>query len=172
MVKGDDHNCLVSAGALNESAANDRIDLSALQAFLQVGEARNTQIRFACGTMQPDGRLDMCKQSLGSTGLSELEKALSASSLVKHMLLGTNWLMSEGARTVGNIIARNTSLETVYLGCNGIESAGLEHLCNGLMANSTVSGLWLKRNPIGAEGAALIATLLEKTWRHCRSRSG
>lgn len=107
---------------------------------------------FARGTLQPDGRLDLCKQGVGPLLSERLAAAAAGSGSVRHLLLGTNGLGDEGARAVAAALAPGHHIETVYLGCNRISEGGVAALADRLAGDTTVRSLWLKRNPVGDEG--------------------
>src|SRR5205085_25217 len=88
-----------------------------------VGVAEATA--FPRGTILSDGRLDLCKQSLGPGGCRLVTEALAENTFVKSLLLGTDGIGNVGAGDVARLIKRNNHLEIVYLGCNRIEDAGV-----------------------------------------------
>jgi len=109
---------------------------------------------FARGTLQPDGRLDLCKQGVGPLLTERLTAAAAGSGFVRHLLLGTNGLGDDGARAVAAALAPGHHIETVYLGCNRIGEGGVAALADRLADDTVVKSLWLKRNPVGDEGVA------------------
>jgi Ran GTPase-activating protein (RanGAP) involved in mRNA processing and transport len=118
---------------------------------------------FVRGTALPDGRLDLCKQSLGVDGAQLVLRAFDGNTCVRSLLLGTDGLGDVGAAAVATLIRerRAPALETLYLGCNHIALAGVEALAEALGdPNSPVRALWLKRNPVGPRGAATLAEML------------
>ena len=121
--------------------------------------------RFPRGTVLPDGRLDLCKQSLGADGCSQVTKSLHNNTFVKSLLLGTDGIGDQGASAVADLVANNDTLEIVYLGCNYITATGVEEIASALVDNESVTGLWLKRNPVGEAGAAAIARLIRSNKR-------
>ena len=136
-------------------------ELDELVAFLQ-SDAPIEEIRaFARGTVLPDGRLDLCKQSVGAAGCARLVAALKLNSQIKSVLLGTDAIGDEGAFAVAELIENNPHLEVVYLGCNNIGARGATELSRVLADNSSVRGLWLKRNPLGDGGVAALAAMLQ-----------
>lgn len=138
----------------------DEAELEPLFDFLARDEEISEPKTFPRGTLLPDGRLDLCKQSVGVQGCRRLVDALSANSQVKSLLLGTDAIGDEGAAKVAELIERNPNLEIVYLGCNRITETGAKELARVLTSNQSVTGLWLKRNPIGNEGVEAVATML------------
>lgn len=115
---------------------------------------------FPRGTVQPDGRLDLCKQGLGPAQTARIVAAAVDSPLVRHLLLGTNGLGAEGARAVAGALRPGHHVETLYLGCNRIDPDGVDALATRLATDDTVRALWLKRNPVGDAGVARLAEAL------------
>ncbi|MEU6077897.1 gala protein [Micromonospora sp. NPDC047074] len=115
---------------------------------------------FPRGTVQPDGRLDLCKQGVGPVQTARIVAAAVDSPLVRHLLLGTNGLGADGARAVAEALRPGHHLETLYLGCNRIDPAGVDALAARLAGDQTVRALWLKRNPVGDEGVRRLAAAL------------
>lgn len=140
-------------------------ELAPLLEMLYSNQTVSEPRKFPRGTLLPDGRLDLCKQSLGIDGCLAVTAALADNTFVKSLLLGTNGIGDAGAAAVAGLLAVNRTLEVVYLGCNGIRAEGTERLACSVAANPTVTGLWLKRNPVGAGGVQAIARLLHE----CRS---
>ncbi|GAA3919619.1 gala protein [Actinoplanes auranticolor] len=115
---------------------------------------------FPRGTVQPDGRLDLCKQGLGPAQTARILAAAVGSPLVRHLLLGTNGLGPDGARAVAGALRPGHHVETLYLGCNLIDPDGVDAIATRLAQDDTVRALWLKRNPVGDEGVARLAAAL------------
>ncbi|WP_255658722.1 gala protein [Actinoplanes sp. L3-i22] len=118
---------------------------------------------FPRGAMQPDGRLDLCKQGIGPVEVGRIAAAAAGSPHVRHLLLGTNALGSEGVRAVAGALRPGHGIETLYLGCNRIGPDGVAILADRLAGDDTVRALWLKRNPVGDEGVARLAGALGGT---------
>jgi Ran GTPase-activating protein (RanGAP) involved in mRNA processing and transport len=116
---------------------------------------------FARGTLQPDGRLDLCKQGVGPLLAARLARAAAGSGFVRHLLLGTNGLGDDGARAVAAALAPGHRIETVYLGCNRIGAGGVAALAEQLNEDTVVRSLWLKRNPVGDAGVARLCPALQ-----------
>jgi hypothetical protein len=117
---------------------------------------------FPRGIMRDDGRLDLCKQGVGPVQAARIVAAAAGSPLVRHLLLGTNGLGTEGSRAVAGALRPGHGIETLYLGCNKIGPAGTEALAERLAEDDTVRALWLKRNPLGDEGVARLAAALAR----------
>lgn len=136
-------------------------ELEPLLAWLRSDAPLDAVTTFPRGTFMPDGRLDLCKQSLGLDNAERLLDALRGNRRVRSLLLGTDGLRSAGAKRLAAMLseARPPALETLYLGCNHIEPDGVEALADAL-AREGVRALWLKRNPLGPAGARALAELL------------
>ncbi|MFF5015303.1 gala protein [Streptomyces sp. NPDC001165] len=117
---------------------------------------------FPLGTVRADGRVDLCKQGLGAVGAARLMPVAAASAHAAHVLLGTNAIGGEGARTVADALVDGHGLHTLYLGCNRIGPDGVTALADALTTDGTVRALWLKRNPVGDEGARALAAMLRR----------
>ncbi|MFD5515368.1 gala protein [Streptomyces sp. NPDC127066] len=115
---------------------------------------------FPLGTVRADGRVDLCKQGLGAGGAARLMPVAAASPHAAHILLGTNAIGDEGARTVADALVDGHGLHTLYLGCNRIGPDGVTALTDALTTDATVHALWLKRNPVGDHGARALAAML------------
>jgi hypothetical protein len=151
---------------------NGPVDLEPLLTWLRAGRNADGRMDFPTGTVLPDGRLDLCKQQLGPDGAALVAEALRARAAkggtpgpVRHLLLGTDSLGDEGAAEVAARSA-GTGVQTLYLGCNSITASGACRIADQLRASpQTVTGLWLKRNPLGAQagqaGAELVAAASE-----------
>jgi Ran GTPase-activating protein (RanGAP) involved in mRNA processing and transport len=116
--------------------------------------------RFPLGTLQPDGRLDLCKQGLGADGVTRVLDGVVGSPHAVHLLLGTNGLGASGAAALATSLVPGHGVRTLYLGCNAIDAGGAEPLFERLSDDSTVTALWLKRNPLGDAGIASLAGML------------
>ncbi|MEV8019039.1 ribonuclease inhibitor [Streptomyces sp. NPDC086554] len=143
-------------------------ELAPLLDWLRGGRPAGERLDFAAGTVLPDGRLDLCKQALGAEGAALVADALRGSSHaeqaspVRHLLLGTDGLGDEGAATAAATATGARGVETLYLGCNGITAGGACRIADQLRASpQVVTGVWLKRNPLGAQGGAAATELID-----------
>ncbi|GAA1389964.1 hypothetical protein GCM10009661_80740 [Catellatospora chokoriensis] len=143
-----------------EAGLADPADFDALLARLGDPAGVAAAEDFPRGTLQPDGRLDLCKQGLGPLAAARVVQAAVRFPHATHLLLGTNGLGSDGARAVADALAPGHHVQTVYLGCNRIDADGAGALADRLAADATVRALWLKRNPIGDEGVARLCAAL------------
>jgi Ran GTPase-activating protein (RanGAP) involved in mRNA processing and transport len=115
---------------------------------------------FARGTLQPDGRLDLCKQDLSPLDAGRVIAAAVASRHARHLLLGTNGLGAAGIAALTGALEDGHPLRTLYLGCNHVDADGVAPLADRLGADRTVRALWLKRNPIGDAGVVALSAAL------------
>ncbi|NUR44262.1 MAG: ribonuclease inhibitor [Streptomyces sp.] len=137
-------------------------ELGPLLDWLRAGRPAGERLDFPTGTALPDGRLDLCKQELGTEGASLVAQALGEGPTpVRHLLLGTDGLGDAGAEVVAGAGA-SAEVETLYLGCNGITAGGACRIADQLRASpQVVTGVWLKRNPLGSGGGRAAAELVE-----------
>ena len=154
---------LCPAIAVPDIVACDPGELDPLLAWLRADRPVDEATSFARGSALPDGRLDLCKQSLGLANAERLFGALAGNHQVRSLLLGTDGLRSAGAIALASMLedARPPGLETLYLGCNHIELGGIEALARAV-TKVPLRALWLKRNPVGVEGARVLATMLRE----------
>ncbi|MGV9341268.1 gala protein [Streptomyces sp. NPDC003688] len=119
---------------------------------------------FPLGTLRADGRVDLCKQGLGPDGAARLLPVATASPHAAHLLLGTNALGDEGARSVAAALSDTAAhgVHTLYLGCNRIGPDGVTALAGALADDTALRALWLKRNPVMTDGARTLAALLRR----------
>lgn len=137
-------------------------EIAPLIAHLEADLPAHSAITFPRGTVLEDGRLDLCKQSLGPAGCRMVADALTRNTRVRSLLLGTDGIGDGGAGDVARLIEQNEHLEIVYLGCNKIGEDGVAALAETLAENRSVRGLWLKRNPVGPAGAIALAQMLRR----------
>jgi hypothetical protein len=149
--------CPVAYGDIGPLAPFDELLplLEHLQANTEVSEASH----FPRGSVWPDGRLDCCKQALGSSGVKHVADALLGNSNIRSVLLGTNGMGDDGAIALSEVARDRPNIEIWYLGCNRIGPEGVRKLADSLR-ETTINGLWLKRNPIGDQGIEAVAQLL------------
>lgn len=120
---------------------------------------------FIKGTMFSDGRMDLCKQVVGPDSICELCDAVSRSKIVKHFLLGNNLALKtdveKGATAIASVM-ENPSVEisTWYLAGNCINSTAVKIMAAALKNNTHCKALWLKRNPVGPDGAFYLNQML------------
>ncbi|GAA3367584.1 hypothetical protein GCM10020367_66410 [Streptomyces sannanensis] len=139
---------------------SDPVELDSLLARLRSGLPVEADETFPLGTVRVDGRIDLCKQGLGAAGAARLMPVATSSPHAVHVLLGTNAIGNDGARTVAGALTDGHGLHTLYLGCNRIGSEGVTALADALSTDDTVRALWLKRNPVGDDGALALASML------------
>lgn len=140
----------------------DAAELQALLDHLGANQASPDDHRFPRGALLSDGRLDLCKQSLGADNCLLITQALHSNTQVRSLMLGTDAIGDLGAEAVARLAVGNPTLEVLYLGCNNIGPQGAQQIGSMLTDAPQVSGLWLKRNPLGPEGVRSIAGLLRR----------
>lgn len=124
------------------------------------------ELSFERGTICSDGRLDLCKQVIGPSGVEDLMETLRAdsakqSALVRHILLGNNVAGDSLASGVAQFIRSGQSkLTTWYIAGNRLTGEGLLPLTDALADDKQVRQLWLKRNPLRLRGAEALSQLL------------
>lgn len=143
--------------------------LEPLHTFLRNEDDENIkeELVFTRGTICIDGRLDLCKQVIGPSGIKDLLKSLEIDSCkskpkVKHLLLGNNLCGNELGNAVGKFIASGkSSLTSWYIAGNNLDDNGIKPVCEALCKDTTVKQLWLKRNPIRFEGIKHIINMFK-----------
>jgi Ran GTPase-activating protein (RanGAP) involved in mRNA processing and transport len=135
-------------------------DLTDLLARLSDPAPVTERLTFARGTLQPDGRLDLCKQQLTSSDVERVIAAAAASPHARHLLLGTNGLGARGIAVLARNLDDQHRVRTLYLGCNRVDADGLAPLTTRIRTDRTIRAVWLKRNPIGDEGVVALADAL------------
>ncbi len=160
MVSADDEGAGARFAGVPYVVPRPAAELAPLLDWLRAGRPAGERLDFAAGTALPDGRLDLCKQSLGAEGAAMVADALSQGpSPVRHLLLGTDALGDDGAAAVAGA---GTGVETLYLGCNGVTEGGACRIADQLRASpQVVTGVWLKRNPLGGGGGRAAAELID-----------
>ena len=119
--------------------------------------------QFQRGTVFPDGRRDLCKQVVGPLWIGDLMESLKTNTKIKHFLIGNNITNTEGGKAIGKFLLEPHSchIQTWYLAGSDFNSDAVKYICDGLMNDTDCVALWLKRNPIYAEGVYHIANLLK-----------
>ncbi|MDJ0591089.1 MAG: hypothetical protein QNJ72_14025 [Pleurocapsa sp. MO_226.B13] len=139
-------------------------ELTPFFTYLKEGKAAEKEcVEFVRGAYYDDGRIDMCKQVVGSDWIGELVDSIKSNANVKHFLLGNNIVGDRGASKIAALIESESSpaIKTYYLAGNCFTVEGAAKLGNALKQNHTVESLWLKRNPLKIEGVRQIAQMLE-----------
>lgn len=118
--------------------------------------------QFTRGTMFKDGRLDMCKQVVGSPFISNLMDSIKDNEHVEHFLMGNNITNLSGAKSISDFIkdTHKSKIETWYLAGNEISSEGIALIAKALETDTDCKSLWLKRNPLKPEGIRHLADML------------
>lgn len=125
----------------------------------------NNYLKFERGVVYPDGRMDLCKQVVGDKWIGNLMEALKTNTQIEHFLLGNNVTKLEGGKAIGEYLVSQhpNKIKTWYLAGSEFNSKALEYIVNGFLTSrdNDVKALWLKRNPLYAEGMIYIRQLLE-----------
>ncbi|APR79946.1 oxidoreductase of aldo/keto reductase family, subgroup 1 [Minicystis rosea] len=139
-------------------------------------DATEAPLVFTRGAYFPDERMDLCKQVVGPDHIAKLCEAVERPFVadraprwgrVRHFLLGNNIACEgdslAGARALSRLMANpRAEIETWYLAGNSIGPEDMGVLAGALEGNVHARALWLKRNPLGTEGAAHLGRLLAK----------
>lgn len=138
------------------------------------GDAAGSPLVFTRGAYFPDERMDLCKQVVGPDHIGKLCEAVERSfasgraprwGRVRHFLLGNNIACEGGSVAGAHALARlmanpRAEIETWYLAGNSIGPEAMGILADALEGNVHARALWLKRNALGAGGAAHLGRLL------------
>jgi len=118
---------------------------------------------FKRGAVYPDGRMDLCKQVVGPTWIGNLMESLKTNTHIEHFLLGNNITGEEGGSAIRDFLLdpHLCHIKTWYIAGSEFNSNAIGHIVDGLIEDSDTEALWLKRNPIYAEGMIHIRRLLE-----------
>jgi len=119
--------------------------------------------KFTRGAVYPDGRMDLCKQVVGPIWIGDLMDSLKTNTQIEHFLLGNNITNVEGGKAIGKFLSEphECKIKTWYLAGSDFNADAIKHICDGLKTDTDCEALWLKRNPIYAEGVIHIAELLK-----------
>lgn len=119
--------------------------------------------QFKRGTVYPDGRMDLCKQVVGPIWIGDLMDSLKTNTKIEHFLLGNNITNTEGGKAIGKFLSEPHAchIKTWYLAGSDFNSEAIKYISEGLKNDIDCEALWLKRNPIYAEGVFHIAELLK-----------
>ena len=93
--------------------------------YLEGNVLPEDQIRFKRGIVYSDGRLDLCKQGLG-TAVPMITKALEKNDKIQHFLIGNDVVGRSGAEAIGKMVSER-SPETLYLAGNELDGEGREN---------------------------------------------
>ena len=141
---------------------SSRDQLQPLYSWLKLNQIFNeNDYRFLKGTVTTDGRLDLCKQVIGPQGIQPLLDSMENSKQVNRVLLGNNIIGDLGGKIIADFIKSGKStIKIWYIAGNQFTSIGIEPICDALLDDKLVNALWLKRNPLKAQGMYSIGRLL------------
>ena len=126
--------------------------------YLEGNVLPEDRIRFKRGIVYSDGRLDLCKQGLGAA-LPMITKALEKNDKIQHFLIGNDVVGRSGSEAIGQMVSER-SPETLYLAGNELDGEGVRILLAAANYDRKIKELWLKRNPLYADGAFHISRYL------------
>ena len=126
--------------------------------YLEENVLPETQIRFKRGIVYSDGRLDLCKQGLG-TAIAIITRAMEKNDKIQHFLIGNDVVGRSGAEAIGRMVSERAP-ETLYLAGNELDAGSVRYLLASVDVDREIKELWLKRNPLHAEGAFHISRFL------------
>lgn len=120
-------------------------------------------IQFNRGACYIDGRIDLCKQVVGSDWIGNLMKSITNNSYINHFLLGNNIIDEVGATEIAKFITNEhkPKITTWYLAGNRINANGIKEIAQALENDTDAIALWLKRNPIKT-GSKYLGEMLKK----------
>jgi Ran GTPase-activating protein (RanGAP) involved in mRNA processing and transport len=133
--------------------------------FTHLSEDKSIDFQqFTRGAVYPDGRMDLCKQVVGPLWIGDLMDSLKTNTKIEHFLLGNNITNVEGGKAIGKFLQEPHAckIKTWYLAGSDFNAEALRYMCDGLKVDSDCEALWLKRNPIYAEGMQHLANLLKQ----------
>jgi Ran GTPase-activating protein (RanGAP) involved in mRNA processing and transport len=141
-------------------------DLDEFEPFLnhlQMNKDVEEYKEYTKGTIFKDGRMDLCKQVVGSKWINHLMDSLKENTIISHFLLGNNIINNEGSIAIKKFLLHHhkPQIKTWYLAGSDFNSESIKELCDGFKNDTDIESLWLKRNPIYAEGMKYIGELLK-----------
>lgn len=135
-----------------------------LDFFTHLSENKSIDFqKFTRGAVYPDGRMDLCKQVVGPLWIGDLMDSLKTNTNIEHFLLGNNITNTEGGKAIGKFLQEPHAckIKTWYLAGSDFNAEAIKYICEGLAVDFDCEALWLKRNPIYAEGITHLAQLLK-----------
>ena len=123
-------------------------------------------VQFTRGAYYNDGRIDMCKQVVGSPWITDLMDSIKDNPHVDHFLLGNNIVNVTGAKAIAGFMAKcktgeyKPKIQTWYLAGNDINAEGMDLIGTQLADDLVCDALWLKRNPLKVEGVRHVADMV------------
>lgn len=132
--------------------------------YMQKGVAADKSIcEFTRGVHYDDGRIDLCKQVVGSKWIVELLESIKNNPHVNHFLLGNNIVDMVGAKAIATFISTDNvcKIKTWYIAGNRINTEGIKLIADSLKHDTFAEALWLKRNPLMPDGGMHIGEMLK-----------
>lgn len=121
------------------------------------------ELEFTRGVHYDDGRIDLCKQVVGSSWICNLMDSIRNNPHVDHFLLGNNIIDIVGANAIGKFISSEhvPKIKTWYIAGNRITTEGIQIIGEALEQDTDAEALWLKRNPLMPIGGMYIGEMLQ-----------
>lgn len=134
-----------------------------LKTNTKVNERDKEYVKFTKGVHYYDGRIDLCKQVVGSPWIQTLMDSIKDNEHIEHFLLGNNIIDITGAKAIANFISNEhkPKIKTWYLAGNRINAEGIALIAESLKKDTDANALWLKRNPLKVDGAKAIGDMLK-----------
>ncbi|GBG28105.1 NACHT, LRR and PYD domains-containing protein 1 [Hondaea fermentalgiana] len=108
----------------------------------------------------PLQKLHLQDNIFDARGFVPFVEAIAGSETLFELDVARNKLDDECGAAIGQMLATNTSLETLSLDGNNIGDVGAVDVSEGLKSNSTLVHLNLSRNAVGDRGAELLGFVL------------
>lgn len=135
---------------------------SELPIVAQYSNPLGTYMKFDKCAIFTDGRLDLCKQGIGSEWIEPLLDNMKGNKQITDFLSGNNISNIDGAKAIAKFLKgdHKAKIQTWYLAGNCIDAESIRSICDPLKDDKDVKYLWLKRNPLHPEGIKHIGNLL------------
>ena len=124
------------------------------------------QFEFQRGVFYTDGRMDLCKQTVGPAHIERLMQSLRPNRHVVHFLLGNNIIGRAGADSIASFLRDRRAqpdipaIRTWYLAGCDFDGESMRQLVDEWQHDAAVEAIWLKRNQLSLSGAQQVARLL------------
>jgi len=142
--------------ALRENTNITKLDLG----INEIGEVGAEAIGYALKRNKTLTSLDLSTNSIGH-GVSFICEALEVNSTLKKLVLVSNKIKEDGAKSIGKLLTRNSTVVKLALSYNNIGSAGAKWIAEGLKHNTVVKELYLSSNKMDTSGIQTICEALE-----------
>ena len=99
-------------------------------------------------------------RKIGSSEVKELSDALIQTQSVQSFYASGHAMEKDGFRSMGEMLAKNTSLKNLCIGNEGMQDEGMQLLCEGMMENYTVKVWDLEFKGLGTMGIEALSGVL------------